>query len=333
MSWACAARYLDVEDQESFLEEFPAFKPLVPYNSDNRRNVGYLLAAMEGADVLAAVDDDNYVREDEDWYLGHSLVGQYSSLPMVHCSNGWFNPCGMMDYDRDCIVYARGYPYAKRTEPNVETRSLGSGRVVINGGLWLGDPDVDSPTRLTNPAQAVRVNTPRLMLERGVFAPINTQNTTFHRDVIPAFYFVPVGDLIGGVPVERYGDIWAGFFASKVIHQVGDCISFGDPACDHKRNAHNLLNDLELEMWSIRLTDPLAEMLVDWKLTGNRYTDCYLEIADKLEEANWPHKRMAGDFKAFFGRMAGSMRVWVDVCRQIGLERSAESRHALAGTS
>jgi hypothetical protein len=43
-----------------------------------------------------------------------------------------------------------------------------------------------------------------------------------------------------------------------------------------------------------------------------------LTLADHLERTNGPHKKMAGEMKAFFGRMAAAMRVWVETCRQIG---------------
>jgi hypothetical protein len=129
---------------------------------------------------------------------------------------------------------------------------------------------------------------------------------------------VPVGDPVSGIAVERYGDIWAGFFVRKLIDHLDDRITFGHPACDHRRNAHNLLGDLELEFWSIILTDPLAELLRGWSLTASSYADAYLELADHLESAKWSHKRMAGEFKAFFTTMARAMRVWVESCRQFG---------------
>jgi hypothetical protein len=309
--------YLDLADQEQYLERFPRLKPLIPYNSDNRRNIGYLMAVEKGADILVAVDDDNFVMAD-DWYAGHAHVGAAQRLETVSCANGWFNPCALMEYEPRCTVYARGYPYTKRWQPNKETYEQTVGRVVLNGGLWLNDPDVDSLTRLSVPARGVFVRKQCLMLAPGTWAPINTQNTAFHRDVVPAFYFVPVGEPISGLPVERYGDIWAGFFAKKIIDHLNDRVTFGAPACDHRRNAHKLLHDLELEFWSVVLTDPLADMLREWRLTGGTYLDCYAELADHLERADWPHKKMAGEMKAFFGRMANGMRAWVEACGQIG---------------
>ncbi|HWG44475.1 MAG TPA: hypothetical protein VN688_16975 [Gemmataceae bacterium] len=309
--------YLDLPAQEQYLERFPRLKPLIPYNSDNRRNIGYLMAVEKGADILVAVDDDNFVMAD-DWYAGHAHVGSSQRLETVSSANGWFNPCQLMEYEPHCTIYARGYPYNKRWQPNKETSETTIGRVVLNGGLWLNDPDVDSLTRLSVPARGVSVRKPRVMLAPGTWAPINTQNTAFHRDVVPAFYFVPVGEPISGLPVERYGDIWAGFFAKKIIDHLNDRVTFGAPACDHRRNAHKLLHDLELEFWSVVLTDPLAEVLRSWELSGSTYSDCYAELADHLERTNWPHKKMAGEMKAFFGRMAAAMRVWVETCRQIG---------------
>jgi hypothetical protein len=309
--------YLDLPEQEKYLDRFPSFKPLVPYNSDNRRNIGYLMAAEQGADILAAVDDDNFVMDD-DWYAGHAHLGKRQSFKTVTPPNGWFNPCGLIDYDPPRTIYARGYPYNKRWTPNESAAATSEGRPVMNGGMWLREPDVDSLTRLSQPVAGVRVNETCVMLARGVMAPINTQNTTFHRDVVPAFYFVPVGDPIGGVACDRYGDIWAGFFAEKVIAHLDDRVTFGEPACDHRRNVHRLLQDLEVEMWSVVLTDQLADHLAGWTLTGKTYGEAYVELAGLLEKAEWKHRTHAAAMKAFFGRMAHAMHVWVDVCRQIG---------------
>ena len=163
------ARYVNLEEQDRYLSRFPRLKPLIPFNSDNRRNIGYLMAVEHGADVIVAVDDDNFVGDD-DWYEGHALVGSTLRLKTVSCSSGWFNPCRLIDMDPPVVTYARGYPYAKRHLADQEAYSMTEGRVVLNGGMWLGDPDVDSLTRLTLPARAVRLNEDRLMLAPGTWA-------------------------------------------------------------------------------------------------------------------------------------------------------------------
>ena len=57
------ARYIDLAEQDRYLDRFPRLKPLIPFNSDNRRNIGYLMAAELGAEIIVAVDDDNYVAQ------------------------------------------------------------------------------------------------------------------------------------------------------------------------------------------------------------------------------------------------------------------------------
>src|SRR5436190_7822867 len=52
-----AARGFDVhcptlEEQDTYLKKFPKLAPLIPYDSENRRNVGYLMALESGYEVL-----------------------------------------------------------------------------------------------------------------------------------------------------------------------------------------------------------------------------------------------------------------------------------------
>src|SRR5260370_27703096 len=49
-----------IEEQERVLSRLGFPQYLVPYNSDNRRNVGYLMAAESGADFLISIDDETY---------------------------------------------------------------------------------------------------------------------------------------------------------------------------------------------------------------------------------------------------------------------------------
>ena len=47
------AEYLDIPKQEKWMKHFPFLNSIVSYNSDNRRNIGYLIALERGADVNA----------------------------------------------------------------------------------------------------------------------------------------------------------------------------------------------------------------------------------------------------------------------------------------
>src|SRR5260221_2471817 len=64
-----------LEEQEAFLGRFPTMAHRIPYDSDNRRNIGFLMALDRGAEVLISIDDDNYCLEDSDFTGEHSIVG------------------------------------------------------------------------------------------------------------------------------------------------------------------------------------------------------------------------------------------------------------------
>jgi hypothetical protein len=310
--------YMDVPTQQTYMKRFPEIDALIPFDSDQRRNIGYLKAAEQGAEILVALDDDNFVRDD-DWYTAHSIVGTTVTLPTVSSATRWWSPCRMMDTDPPGRrLFPRGHPYSRRHLPDDEVRSTTTARVVLNAGLWLLEPDVDSLTRLTEPVRCTRLNENRVMLAPGTWAAINTQNTAFHRDTLPAFYFVPITAHLGGIVVERYGDIWAGLFCRKAIDHMNDRVTYGVPACDHKRNMHVLLKDMQLEFWSILITEELWETLYDWKLTAKTYVDTYDEMADRLAATTWRTVPMPDDVRKYFGRMAHAMHAWAATTRKLG---------------
>lgn len=81
---------------------------------------------------------------------------------------------------------------------------------------------------------------------------------------------------------------------------------------------HVLLKDMQLEFWSILITEELWERLYDWKLTATTYADTYDEIADRLAATEWKTVPMAADVKTYFERMAHAMHVWAKTTRTLG---------------
>ena len=52
-----------IEDQDIFLKRIGVSPNFIPYNSETRRNVGYLMALEFGSDFVISIDDDNYWQE------------------------------------------------------------------------------------------------------------------------------------------------------------------------------------------------------------------------------------------------------------------------------
>src|SRR5262249_26845755 len=77
--WDLARRGLRVrmpplEEQECILRNFGLRPGAIPLNSDNRRNVGYLMALASGSEFVISLDDDNYCRPGSDTFTEFAKV-------------------------------------------------------------------------------------------------------------------------------------------------------------------------------------------------------------------------------------------------------------------
>jgi hypothetical protein len=286
-------------EQEKFLKKVGFPPEDIPWNSDNRRNIGYLMALADGAEMIVSLDDDNYAPENEDFLTAHEkgLEKQYSC---VSVANHWFNNCILLFPLRG--VYPRGFPYydRNRTLPKIDfVRRTIVPR--INAGMWIGDPDFDAITWLGRGERAVRCST-SATLSPDTWCPINSQNTAVHRDLMPAYYFIRMVP-----PNDRFGDIFQGYFALKVAKAMGWTARFGSPVVTHKRNSHVYLKDVQKEIEPILLLEDLLPKLLEWKLTGATVHEAYLSLADFIEHEG----------TKFYTDTARLMRQWAETCRRI----------------
>jgi reversibly glycosylated polypeptide len=310
-----------LEKQEDYLRSLGAFGPLVPYDSDNRRNVGYLMALEQGTDYLISIDDDNFPLPGHDFAAEHAIVcAPPHEFSAVNSATGWFNICDMLRLEPASRVYPRGFPYNQRHQPTQATIDKERGVVQLNAGLWLSEPDLDAMTWLTAPVRAVGADTQSLVLGTNTWSPINTQNTGLHRDVIPSYYFVRMGYPVAGMAIDRYGDIFSGYFSQACVRHLGGRIRVGTPLADHRRNSHNLLADATRELACIWVLEELTAWLREVKLDGNSYCEAYESVSHAVEQAV---ERFAGFIwtdttRGYFHQMAYCMRQWIRACRQLG---------------
>lgn len=309
-----------IEEQEEYLDKFGPFGNLVPYDSDSRRNIGFLMAFESGADFMISIDDDNFCRPDEDFFAQHSIVcwGE-QTVEVVNASSGWFNICDMLELEPSYHVYPRGFPYHKRHQNYETSRSVEQGIVHMNAGLWLYEPDLDGMTWLVAPVEAKSFKNPSLVLGSDTWSPINTQNTALHREVIPSYYFVRMGYPLTGMPIGRYGDIFSGYFSQACIRHLGHRIRVGTPVTEHRRNSHNYLRDATNELACIWVLEELTEWLQELKINGNTYSEAYTSLSYALEDVV---ERFSGFIwtdatRGYFHQMAYCMRKWVNVCKLI----------------
>jgi len=313
-----------LQEQEEFLINAGVPDGFIPFDSDNRRNVGTLMALADGCDIVIHIDDDNYCTPG--WLAGH-LQGVSSSRDSVLLDGGtegpWFDPVHQL---HGCgLCFARGVPYAAREAyRHVVLREAVDQPVVINAGLWTGDPDVDAVTRLAlRPVSNGQYAHGGVRLATETWAPINSQNTAMTREAALTYWYVRmegkgVSGESGSDSVNRFGDILAGYFTLKCAKAVGKTARFGTPVVEHMRTQHDLLSDLQAELPGIRLIEKLMPLLTSVDLGGRHKT--MLEAYDSL--AYWLHV-ISGDRKVFtagegcfLADTAASMNTWQYVVRR-----------------
>lgn len=310
-----------LDEQETFLARFPSMAERIPYNTDNRRNVGFLMALDRGADVLISIDDDNYVLEDVDFVGEHLVTGTEIDLESLESSDRWFNLCSLLHSSTNDEIFPRGFPYfARRNTRELRGERSGRARVAMNAGLWLSDPDVDAMTRLTQAPHIASAEPRSIRLGERTWTPINTQNTSIARDAIAAYYYVRMGFSLGGLRIDRYGDIISGYLVAKCAKSRGDAIRIGSPVADHRRTPHNLFKDLYHELAGMVLLDDLLPWLMDLQIEGGSYPELYASLADALEAKAPSMSGFVWDEggREFLRETAGHMRAWLDAVALIG---------------
>jgi hypothetical protein len=311
-----------LDEQQAYLKSLGFADDFVPWNTDNRRNIGFLRAWQSGADVLVSIDDDNYCLADSDFVGEHHVVGKRAAETQALGAAGapWFNICDMLDLNVRAPVFARGYPYAARkpasqARPAALDATLGARTIAINAGLWLDDPDVDALTRLAMGPRASAAKPGAVILAPETWSPINTQNTALMREAIPAYYYVRMGFPLQGLRIDRFGDILSGYFVQKCAKHLGHVVRLGSPVAEHRRTPHNLFKDLYHELAGVVLVEELLPWLQELQLSGGNYADAYASLADAIEARAPSFKGFVWDEggREFLVDTARAMRSWLRV--------------------
>jgi hypothetical protein len=312
--------FMSIQEQHDYLKRFADLIPIIPENSDNRRNVAYLRALEEGADIVISVDDDNFPLPGTDFAGEHMRIGRELTLPEAAGHEGWFNLCDLLEprggqAAKDANLYPRGFPYKYRCAETSMVSGASTGKIGINVGLWSRDPDTDAIGRLYARPHIEKADGREVLLGRGVRCPINTQNTALSREAMAAYYYVRMCESIKGMRLERFGDIFSGYFVQVCSDAVGDRIRIGTPVADHRRNSHNLLVDLYNELAGIMILEDMSSFLSSVTLPGDSYLSAYRALSKKLEAFAKEQEGFiwSSETKSYFAKICGYMRTWADV--------------------
>jgi len=308
------AIYLDVRSQRKLLRRWPALDLFLRYDCIQRRNVGYLQASIEDAEVIISVDDDNFVTDDD--FIGHHLaVGRRVEVPVVGHPSGWWNVCQRLTSDPPRRFYHRGYPKSRQDwEFGGHTVQTAGVRAVANAGLWLETPDVDATAHLEEPINVVGMDTidgrRTCALAAGTWCPINSQNTAFDASLLPAMYLPVMLDPVRGYRIGRMDDIWMSYFLRAIADAFGDSVLCGPPLVVQKRNPHDHLTDLTQELAGYILTERLIGYLRQFATSEKTYRAAYLDLTYHLRDSAEADPNLDDSQREYLRQLTLGMAAW-----------------------
>jgi hypothetical protein len=301
---------------EKFPNQMEKVRTIIPENDMRRRNFAYLRAIDVDSDVVITIDDDNYPLSEYDWLGLHLESLGKKRLQSVSSINSYVNPCRW--FDSAVPFYSRGYPFAYLYMDDAKYSSKPNSREpVLNQGLWLGKPDIDSYTNLIYPDLKTVFSGedfPSYSIEPDNYFSVNTQNTSFKKElsVFHNLYMEPIFNL----PSHRYDDIWAGLFCMKLIHRAGKTATFGKPLVDHRRNTHNYQKDLQTEFVGAAINTKMWDFIKDYEVQSKDYKSGFIEISKGI--ATEFTKNFTNNMvNKYLKRLADSMRLWIELVETV----------------
>ena len=189
----------------------------------------------------------------------------------------------------------------------------------MNAGLWLIDPDIDGITWLVAKPHVTGFRGESLVLGAKTWSPINTQNTALRHEAIPAYYYIRMGYPLPGMPIDRYGDIFSGYFSQACAKHLGGYIRVGTPVAEHKRNSHNYMKDATNEWACIQLCEDLIPWLMEARLEGTSYSDAFrsFQLCPGRRRGDFSRIHLDAVRLGYFHQMAYYIRAWLAACRRI----------------
>ena len=311
-------RVFDGSAREAWYAEhgIERFSHLVPAASHAQTSFGLLYLWANDFPTGFFIDDDTAPHPEDDFFGMHLANLEHEGKIEVRRSDErWVN---VLD-DTPTDLYPRGYPYAAMDE-TVERRTGTVGRVVASQGLWTDVPDLDTVRILMDGDLQGQAQT-RLAREdfddepfvadRGQYLTVCSMNLAFRREVVPAFYQLPMDD--NPWEVGRFDDIWSGVFLKRACDAVGSQILTGGPLCEHDKAPRSTFSDLQNEVAGLELNEHVWEVVddADVSVEGDgpeAYATAFRGMADELAEGEFDGY-VNGEF---LNHVGDYMRDWLD---------------------
>jgi len=309
-----AGRVFDETSRREWFDEggLAEFADLIPAASHAQTSFGLLYLWAGDFEYGVFLDDDTRPHPDVDFFGRHLANLDYEGdLPTVSSDAHWANVL-YQNADRHGL-YPRGYPYSAMDE-TVTVEAARADDVVVSQGLWTDVPDLDA-ARILADGDLDGLSSRRLSRDDydGTFAtaPGNyltlcSMNLAFRREVVPAFYQLPMDDNPWGV--GRFDDIWSGVFLKRACDLLGKQVLSGYPLCVHEKAPRSTFSDLSAEAPALELNEHLWRIVDDEGDGAETYAEAYAAMADRLVSGEWSRFEN-GEFLRYVGE---HVHRWLD---------------------
>jgi hypothetical protein len=287
------------------------YSHLVPAASHAQTSFGLLYLWANDFEYGLFVDDDTLPHPDFDYFGTHlDNLAYEGEMESVRSDERWVNVL-YQNHD-DHGLYPRGYPYSAMDE-TVETGTATVDDVVASQGLWTNVPDLDAVRILMDGDLQGQAQTrtsvadydENFVAERGNYLTVCSMNLAFKREVVPAFYQLPMDD--NAWDVGRFDDIWSGLFLKRACDVLDKRILNGYPLCEHNKAPRSTFSDLTNEVHGLECNEHVWEVLDGVGADADSFAGVFAAMADALA---------AGDFDdyengAFLNHCGEYMRDWL----------------------
>lgn len=305
------------------------FSHLIPAGSHAETSFGLLFLWANDFDFGMFIDDDTRPHPDFDFFGSHLDNLTYTGeVETVGSSEQWVNV--LYDNVDEHGLYPRGYPYSAMGE-SIVRGTTNVNEVVASQGLWTNVPDLDAVRILMDgdlEGQArTRLTTAdygsNFVAARGHYLTVCSMNLAFRREIVPAFYQLPMDD--NKWDVGRFDDIWSGLFLKRACDVLGKHVINGKPLCRHNKAPRSTFDDLQNEVAGLELNEHLWEIVDSAGRDASSYDEVLRDIADAFVGGDWQSLNNGG----FLRHCGEYMHDWL-ACLEV-LEADAKRRRAVAG--
>ncbi len=258
--------FLSVEDQKKL---GVSILGKLPYDHYTRKNIGYLYAISQGAELIYDTDDDNF--PNPDWGFD-----PFRCQLRIESASKYLN---VYQYFSEENIWPRGFPLehiAGSKELNVVNTELSE--IGVWQGLANKDPDVDAIYRLVLGGKLLEFeNRAPIYLRKGNYCPFNSQNTLWNKKAFHLLYLPSTVSF-------RFTDILRGYIAQRLIWEQNLHLGFCSATVYQERNPHDLMKDFRDEIECYLNVRSIVDVLDAMSFIGDFNKDLFVLYCMLVQE-------------------------------------------------